>query len=359
MISSNNLNIASRSVLSSPGAVRSELPLSLDAVMRVNDARQELCDILDGKSKKLIMIVGPCSIHNPDAALEYARRLQALSDKVRDRIMVIMRVYFEKPRTTIGWKGLIYDPDLNESYNIEKGIFIARKLMLRIVDLGLPVATEMLDPIIAQYIADAVTWAAIGARTTEAQTHRQLGSGLSMPVGFKNATDGSFQIAIDAISTARSEHSFIGVLEDGHVGVFRTRGNPYAHIVLRGGGGPNYGAEHIAFLKVAMKKAKLPPVIIVDCSHANSGKDYRKQNVVLRDVLNQIKEGETAIAGVMLESNLLPGSQKIKPGEKPDPCISITDGCIGWDETEELIRMSYDRLGEIYGEDAFRKNTVE
>ena len=298
MISSNNLNIASRSVLSSPGAVRSELPLSLDAVMRVNDARQELCDILDGKSKKLIMIVGPCSIHNPDAALEYARRLQALSDEVRDRIMVIMRVYFEKPRTTIGWKGLIYDPDLNESYNIEKGIFIARKLMLRIVDFGLPVATEMLDPIIAQYIADAVTWAAIGARTTEAQTHRQLGSGLSMPVGFKNATDGSFQIAIDAISTARSEHSFIGVLEDGHVGVFRTRGNPYAHIVLRGGGGPNYGAEHIAFLKVAMKKAKLPPVIIVDCSHANSGKDYRKQNVVLRDVLNQIKEGETAIIDI-------------------------------------------------------------
>ncbi|WP_294503473.1 3-deoxy-7-phosphoheptulonate synthase [uncultured Victivallis sp.] len=359
MVSSNNLNIASRSVLSSPGAVRSELPLSLDAVMRVMEARQELCDILDRKSKKLIMIVGPCSIHNPDSALEYARRLRALSDEVKDRIMIVMRVYFEKPRTTIGWKGLVYDPDLNESYNIEKGIFIARKLMLRIVDLGLPVATEMLDPIIAQYLADAVSWAAIGARTTEAQTHRQLGSGLSMPVGFKNATDGSFQIAIDAISTARSEHSFIGVLEDGHVGVFRTRGNPYAHIVLRGGGGPNYGAEHIAFLKVAMKKAKIPQTIIIDCSHANSGKDYRKQNIVLRDVLNQIKEGETAIAGVMLESNLLPGSQKIKPGEKPDPCISITDGCIGWDETEELIRMSYDRLGEIYGEDAFRKHTAE
>lgn len=359
MVSSNNLNIASRSVLSSPGAVRSELPLSLDAVMRVMEARQELCDILDRKSKKLIMIVGPCSIHNPDSALEYARRLRALSDEVKDRIMIVMRVYFEKPRTTIGWKGLVYDPDLNESYNIEKGIFIARKLMLRIVDLGLPVATEMLDPIIAQYLADAVSWAAIGARTTEAQTHRQLGSGLSMPVGFKNATDGSFQIAIDAISTARSEHCFIGVLEDGHVGVFRTRGNPYAHIVLRGGGGPNYGAEHIAFLKVAMKKAKIPQTIIIDCSHANSGKDYRKQNIVLRDVLNQIKEGETAIAGVMLESNLLPGSQKIKPGEKPDPCISITDGCIGWDETEELIRMSYNRLGEIYGEDAFRKHTAE
>ena len=359
MKSSNNINIASRSVLSSPGAIRSELPLSLDAVMKVMDSRQEICDILDGKSKRLMMIVGPCSIHNPDSAIEYAERLRALSEEVKERILIVMRVYFEKPRTTLGWKGLIYDPDLNASYNIEKGIFIARRLMLKIVDLGLPVATEMLDPIIAQYIADAVSWAAIGARTTEAQTHRQLGSGLSMPVGFKNATDGSFQIAIDAISTARSEHSFIGVLEDGHVGVFRTRGNPYAHIVLRGGGGPNYGAEHIAFLKVAMKKAKIPPAIIVDCSHANSGKDYRKQGIVLRDVLSQIADGETALAGVMLESNLQPGAQKIKPGEKPDPCISITDGCVGWEETEDLIRMSYDRLGEIYGRDAFKTNTEE
>ena len=205
MKSSNNINIASRSVLSSPGAIRSELPLSLDAVMKVMDSRQEICDILDGKSKRLMMIVGPCSIHNPDSAIEYAERLRALSEEVKERILIVMRVYFEKPRTTLGWKGLIYDPDLNASYNIEKGIFIARRLMLKIVDLGLPVATEMLDPIIAQYIADAVSWAAIGARTTEAQTHRQLGSGLSMPVGFKNATDGSFQIAIDAISTARSE----------------------------------------------------------------------------------------------------------------------------------------------------------
>ena len=180
-----------------------------------------------------------------------------------------------------------------------------------------------------------------------------------MPVGFKNATDGSFQIAIDAIATARSEHSFIGVLEDGHVGVFRTRGNPYSHIVLRGGGGPNYGAENIAFLKVAMKKAKIPPSIIVDCSHANSGKDYSKQNIVLKDVLNQIADGETALAGVMLESNLKPGAQKVVPGEKPDPCVSITDGCIGWEETEALIRSAYSRLGEIHGENAFRKNTEE
>ena len=212
MISSNNINIASRSVLSSPGAVRSELPLSLDAVVKVMEARQEICDILDGKSQKFLMIVGPCSLHDTGSAIEYAERLRQLSDQVKDHILLVMRAYFEKPRTTVGWKGLIYDPDLNKTYNIEKGIFIARKLMLRIVDIGLPVATEMLDPIIAQYIADIVSWAAIGARTTEAQTHRQLGSGLSMPVGFKNATDGTFQTAIDAISTALSEHSFIGVL---------------------------------------------------------------------------------------------------------------------------------------------------
>ena len=353
MISSNNINIASRSVLSSPGAIRSELPLSLDAVIKVMEARQEICDILDGKSKKFMMIVGPCSIHDPEAAIEYAERLKALSEEVKDRILIVMRVYFEKPRTTVGWKGLIYDPDLNKSYNIEKGIFIARKLMLRIVDLGLPVATEMLDPIIAQYIADAVAWSAIGARTTEAQTHRQLGSGLSMPVGFKNATDGTFQTAIDAISTARSEHSFIGVLEDGHVGVFRTRGNPYAHIVLRGGSGqPNYGAEHIAFLKVAMRKAGIKPAIVVDCSHANSNKNYKNQHIALEDVLRQIADGEDALTGVMLESNLLPGSQKIQAGCRPDPGISITDSCIAWDETAELIRRTHEALGKIHGENS-------
>ncbi|MDD3886449.1 MAG: 3-deoxy-7-phosphoheptulonate synthase [Victivallaceae bacterium] len=348
MLSSNNLNIAGRSVLPSPGAIRSDLPLSLDAVVKVMNARQEICDILDRKSDKFMMIVGPCSIHDPAAAIEYAKKLKSLSEKVGDRILLVMRVYFEKPRTTVGWKGLIYDPDLNKSYNIEKGIFVARKLMLKIVDLGLPVASEMLDPIIAQYIADAVSWAAIGARTTESQTHRQLGSGLSMPVGFKNATDGSFQIALDAISTARSEHSFIGVLEDGHVGVFRTRGNPYAHIVLRGGSGqPNYGAEYIAFLKVAMHKAGLEHSIVVDCSHANSGKDYRKQHVVLDDVLGQIADGERYIAGVMLESNLMPGSQKLLSGVKPAPDVSVTDGCIGWDETEELVCKTCETLRKL------------
>ncbi len=350
MISSNNINIASRSALSSPGAIRSELPLSVDSVGKVMEARQEICDILDGKSKKFMIIVGPCSIHDPVAALEYATRLKALSDEVSDYIRIVMRVYVEKPRTTVGWKGLIYDPDLNASYNIEKGIFISRRLMLRIIDLGLPIATELLDPIIAQYIADTVAWAAIGARTTEAQTHRQLGSGLSMPVGFKNATDGSLQTAIDAVATARSEHSFIGVLEDGHIGVFRTCGNPYAHIVLRGGSNqPNYGAEHVAFLKVAMRKAGIKPMVVVDCSHSNSGKNYTKQHLVLEDVLKQLESGEDALSGVMLESNLLPGNQKIEAGCCPNPGISITDGCIGWEETADLVRKSYDVISRVRG----------
>ena len=344
MLSSDNLNIQARSLLSSPGSIRSELPLSIESVRHVLQSRKDIQDIFDGKSDRLMLIVGPCSIHNPAAALEYAARLKVLADEVRERVMVIMRVYFEKPRTTVGWKGLIYDPDLNDAYNIEKGIFISRKLLLKIVEMGLPVATEMLDPILAQYIADAVSWAAIGARTTEAQTHRQLASGLSMPVGFKNATDGSIQIALDAIATARSQHSFIGVLEDGHVGVFRTQGNPYGHIVLRGGPTPNYASEHIAFLKVAMQKTGLPANIVVDCSHANSGKKHEKQHCVFEDVLAQIVAGENAIKGMMLESYIKPGKQKMSASCPPDPEISITDDCIGWEETESLIRMAYDRL---------------
>ncbi len=346
-ISSNNVNITQRSVLVSPGAIRSELPLSLDSVMKVLSDRKAISDIFDGKDDRIIAIVGPCSIHAPEAAMEYARRLKEQADEVQDRIFIIMRVYFEKPRTTVGWKGLIYDPDIDKSDNIEKGIFLARKLMRNIVDMGLPVATEMLDPIISQYIADSVAWAAIGARTTESQTHRQLGSGLSMPVGFKNATDGSFQIALDAIATAIKEHSFIGVLENGHVGVFHTAGNKYAHLVLRGGPQPNYASEHIAFLKVAMRKAGLEPNMIVDCSHANSCKKHERQGIVFHDVLDQIEAGETAIKGIMLESYLKPGNQKVKPGDNPDPELSITDACIGWEETEKLIREAYGRLKKI------------
>ncbi len=345
MLSTNNINISNRSVLSSPGAIRSELPLSLDAVKRIVCDRGEICDILDGKSDRILAIVGPCSIHDPDAALKYAEKLKKLKGEISDVFKVVMRVYFEKPRTTVGWKGLINDPDLNGSYNIEKGIFIARKLLLRIIDIGLPAATEMLDPILAQYLADAVSWAAIGARTTEAQTHRQLGSGVSMPVGFKNATDGSFQTALDAIKTAASKHSFIGVLEDGHVGVFRTCGNPYCHIVLRGGTmSPNYGAEYISFLKVLMTKEHIAPRIVVDCSHANSHKKFENQSVVFHDVMEQIAGGEDAIKGIMLESYLKPGAQKLKIGCTLDPELSVTDGCIGWEETESLLREGAEKL---------------
>ncbi len=340
-----NVNIESLTLLPAPAQVCSELPMDVESMGKVAASRRAVMDILEKRDKRLMVIVGPCSIHDPAAALEYAAKLKKLSDAVSDRILIIMRAYFEKPRTTVGWKGLIYDPDINGSYNIERGIFVARKLLLKIVELGLPVATEVLDPILVQYIADTVSWAAIGARTTESQTHRQLASGLSMPVGFKNATDGSIQVALDAISSARSRHSFIGVLEDGHVGIFRTKGNPHVHVVLRGGSsGPNYGAEHIAFIKVALAKAKMTPAVVVDCSHANSGKQCSRQHVAFEDLIEQIIHGEDAIVGVMLESCLQSGAQKIPASGHPAPDISITDECISWDETEMLIHNAYDRL---------------
>lgn len=339
----NNVNISAHSALPSPEDIRLEHQLSLDATEKVVIARRQVKDILDGKDNRLMVIVGPCSIHNPDSAIEYACKLKALSDEVSDHLLLLMRCYFEKPRTTVGWKGLLTDPYLDDSCDIAAGIRLSRNILTRVVELGLPVATELLDPILAQYIADCISWTAIGARTTEAQTHRQLASGLSMPVGFKNATDGQLQTAIDAVLAARSHHSFIGVLDDGSVGVFRTRGNPHAHIVMRGGAGhSNYGPEHIAFLRVVLQNNQLPRAIVVDCSHANSGKDYRKQHIALEGILDQIAAGETAIRGVMLESNLKPGSQKVICGTTPDPGISITDGCIGWEETEELILKTRD-----------------
>ena len=341
---SSDVNIISRSKLPTPGEIHSELPLALDKVAQVIRHRQEVFDILDRKDPRIFAIVGPCSIHDRNSALEYADKLAKLNEEVKDKIMLIMRVYFEKPRTTVGWKGLIYDPDMNGAYNIDKGIRCARQLMLEIVDRGLPVATETLDPILVQYIVDAVAWTAIRARTTESQPHRQLASGLSMAVGFKNATDGNMQIAIDAVNTARREHSFIGVDGNGEVSVYRTSGNSYGHIVLRGGNGPNYGAEHIAFLKVAMRKAGLPPQIVIDCSHANSSKRYERQKNVFYDIINQVASGEDAIVGVMLESHLCEGRQDITPGRKPLPNVSVTDGCIGWQETEELIRCAYNKL---------------
>ena len=346
----NNINIREVSALPSPEEIRLEHQLSIDAGARVLASHQAVMDILDGKSKRLMVITGPCSIHDPDAAIRYAEKLKALSDKVEEHLLILMRCYFEKPRTTVGWKGLLTDPDLDGSCNIARGIRLSRDVLTRVIETGLPAATELLDPVLAQYVADCITWTAIGARTTEAQTHRQLASGLSMPVGFKNATDGATQTAIDAILAARSQHSFIGVLEDGKAGVFKTSGNPYAHLVLRGGSGhTNYGPEYIAYLRVVLRRSGLPAGIVIDCSHANSGKDYRKQRIALDGILEQIASGEDAIRGVMLESNLKPGSQKVVPGIVPDPEVSITDGCIGWEETEELILKTRETVRKARG----------
>lgn len=344
MIKSYNINIESTSPLSSPAELKAMYPADEALMAKVMEGRSAIQAVLDRKSRKHILIAGPCSIHNEDAALEYAEKLLRLQEKVSSTMILVMRAYFEKPRTTVGWKGLIYDPDLDESYNIEKGLRLARKILREIIRMGLPTATEILEPIIPQFIADLVSWAAIGARTTESQTHRQMTSGLSMPTGFKNSTDGSILNAVNAIKSARTRHSFIGITEDGKASLFRTRGNPYGHLVLRGGDkSPNYEPEHIAFARIVMERAGLPPNIIIDCSHANSAKQPERQLDVLREVVRQSCEGERAIVGSMLESNLSHGSQSIKASVL-DPGISITDACIGWDQTEEVILESHERL---------------
>lgn len=341
-----NVNIESCVVLSSPNAVRKDVPLSLELELQVIEHRNAIKNILDRKDPRLLMIVGPCSIHHLEAGIEYANRLKTLSDKVADKMLVVMRAYFEKPRTILGWKGMIYDPKLDQSNDIELGVRQARTMLKEIATIGLPVATEILEPIVPQYIADLVSWAAIGARTAESQPHRQMASGLSMPIGIKNATDGSFTVAIEAIRAAGAPHSFIGLNEAGHVAVFQTCGNHYGHIVLRGGKtGPNYTSEYIAFAKEIMRKNKVAPNIVVDCSHANSSKDPEKQPKVLADVIRQRTAGETDIVGVMIESNILPGRQDI-----PDdlrqlvPGLSITDGCIGWETTETAIMKAFEML---------------
>lgn len=345
MIQTNNVNIVNQIPLPSPNEVRAELCANEADQQRVFDDRKMIAQILEHNVKKHIMIVGPCSIHNLDEAMAYAHKLKALSEEVNDKIMLVMRVYFEKPRTILGWKGLIYDPELNGSYNIKKGLLLARKLLLDIVEIGLPTATEILDPVITQYIADLVSWSAIGARTTESQTHRQLVSGLSMPTGFKNTTDGSIKVAIEAIKASMAKHSFLGVLDDGRSGIFRTKGNQNAHLVLRGGAqGPNYGSEYIAFARELMKKAGLIPNIVVDCSHANSNKQPLKQVDVLNDLVQQIVDGEEAIVGSMIESNLKTGSQKVDDVNNIKPGLSITDACLGWEETEACIKDIYTKL---------------
>jgi 3-deoxy-7-phosphoheptulonate synthase len=333
-----NLNIKQFKPLITPAALKDELP-ETDAVAKlVAESRNAIQDILLNKDKRRIAIVGPCSLHDEKATIEYAGRLSKLQDKVRGKVLLIMRAYLEKPRTVMGWKGMIYDPRLNNSYDIEEGLKKSRRLLIAISEAGLPVATEFLDPIVPQYLADIVSWAAIGARTTESQIHRQMVSGLSMPIGFKNAMSGSLTPAIDAIKAASVAHSFMGIDGNGQVVIAETRGNKYGHLVMRGGlGATNYGSEYVAFAKVLLQKAKIPTGVIIDCSHGNSQKDYKKQRTVFTDVAEQIRQGGQLIAGVMLESFLNEGSQPFDKPENLKYGVSLTDGCIGWEETEELI----------------------
>ena len=341
-----NINVLSSEILPTPEEIKRRLPLPPESEDFVYRSRGAVRRILDREDPRLFVVVGPCSIHDPAAALEYAERLKALSARVDDTMLLLMRVYFEKPRTTVGWKGLINDPDMDDSFHIEKGICLARELLLRLAELGLPAATEALDPIMPQYLSELVTWTAIGARTTESQTHREMASGLSTPVGFKNGTDGSLTVAINALQSARHPHHFLGITQQGQSAVFRTRGNRYGHIVLRGGGGrTNYDSVSIALCERELEKAGLPASIVVDCSHGNSAKDPSLQPLVAENLGNQILEGNRSIVGLMLESHLNWGSQPI-PADRSELRygISVTDACIDWDTTERLLLDLHARL---------------
>ena len=337
-----NLRVREMVRLQPPAAIKAELPMTERANATVVEGRETVRRILHQDDPRLLVVVGPCSIHDLPGALEYAGRLSQLTRELADRLSVVMRVYFEKPRTTVGWKGLINDPHLDGSYDIETGLRTARRLLLQITELGLPAATEFLDPIVPQYLADLVSWTAIGARTTESQTHREMASGLSMPVGFKNGTDGSLQIAIDAMTSARSPHSFLGIDPEGVTSIVRTSGNPDGHVVLRGGRKQgNYDAESIAAAQAALTRAGLPPVVLVDCSHANSGKQYARQEEVCRSVVAQRAAGNRGLIGVMVESYLNEGSQPFprNPAELRYG-VSITDACVNWETTERMLRQA-------------------
>ena len=334
-----DLKISSMKELISPSELINQLPMTEEAIRTVVKTRSEIIDILDGKDERLILIVGPCSIHDIDAAHEYAKKLLEVKKKVEKNILIIMRVYFEKPRTVIGWKGLINDPDLDNSFDINKGIKIARKLLINLAESGIPAGHEYLDLISPQYISDVICWGAIGARTTESQSHRELASGLSCPVGFKNGTNGSIQIAIDAIKAASKAHNFLSVTKEGKSAIFSTRGNKDRHIILRGGKKVNYQKPDIKDVCDSLVDNKLSKNIMIDASHANSQKDHTKQRLVIEDISNQIIEGNDSICGVMIESNLVEGRQDI--GTMSDLVYgqSITDACVGWNETEELIEI--------------------
>ena len=344
-----NLNVAAQEVLITPARLKAALPMSDKAKAVVAEGRETVRNILDGKDHRMFIVVGPCSIHDTELAMDYAQRLKALADELQDTLVIIMRVYFEKPRTTVGWKGLINDPYLNDTFKIEDGLHIGRKLLLDITELGLPTSTEALDPISPQYLQDCISWSAIDARTTESQTHREMASGLSSAVGFKNGTDGNLDVAMNAIGSAVKPHRFLGINGEGQVAVIHTRGNRYVHVVLRGGStGPNYDSVHIKLCEAALDKAGYPQNIMVDCSHANSNKQPELQPLVIENVTNQVIEGNASIVGLMVESNIRPGNQKIPADlSELEYGVSVTDGCIGWEETEVALRDMRDKLRDV------------
>lgn len=344
-----NLNVETIRELITPAQLKAEMPLTAAVDSAIRSARGVVRNILDRRDQRLFLVVGPCSIHDPASALDYARRLRELAHEVEDTLFLVMRVYFEKPRTTTGWKGLVNDPHLNDSFRIEEGLRIARKLLIDIVSLGLPAATEALDPISPQYLQDLIAWSAIGARTTESQTHREMASGLSCAVGFKNGTDGGLTVAINALKSVSSPHRFLGIDSKGRVAVIHTRGNPHGHIVLRGGTqGPNYDSVHIALCERELAAAGVPRNIVVDCSHANSNKDHALQALVLDNIANQIIEGNRSIVGAMLESNLEAGNQPI-PADLSQLRygVSVTDACMDWNDTERTIRSLHSKIRNI------------
>lgn len=344
-----NLNITSIDVLTTPANLKKQLPLTPEAEQVVVESRNVIKRILNGEDHRLFIVIGPCSIHDLKAAKEYAEKLKALADEVKDTLYLVMRVYFEKPRTTVGWKGLINDPHLDDSFKIEEGLHIGRQLLLDILTMGLPTATEALDPISPQYLQDLISWSAIGARTTESQTHREMASGLSTAVGFKNGTDGSLTVAINAIQSASKPHSFLGINQEGQVATIQTAGNPYSHIVLRGGNNKtNYDAQSINECEAALKKADIKANVMIDCSHANSSKDPARQTLVMNDVSEQIINGNESIIGLMIESHLNWGNQplvsdltQLKYG------VSITDACIDWPTTQAAIRQMREKLRDV------------
>jgi 3-deoxy-7-phosphoheptulonate synthase len=346
-----NVNVISSELLATPEDVKRRLPMTQKAFDTVWSAREVVCSILERRDPRLFVVVGPCSIHDVVAAREYANRLKELSARVESTLFLIMRVYFEKPRTTVGWKGLINDPDMDDSFHIEKGVFLARELLLYVAELGLASGTEALDPIMPQYLSELITWTAIGARTTESQTHREMASGLSTPVGFKNGTDGSLATSINALQSVRRPHHFLGITQQGQSAVFRTRGNTHAHLVLRGGGGRvNYDAVSIAVAERELRAAELPATVVVDCSHGNSNKDPNLQPLVAENCVTQIADGNRSIVGLMLESHLRGGNHVIpKDLSKLEYGLSVTDPCIDWQTTESLLLKLHHSLQTVQG----------